>query len=174
MVASSGGRRSKKPADLKVFWLDPCRKPIKLGVEDLENRKLRHEAKARGDFEYVRMEMKQIRPVDLRMVDICDFLVVNIDLEVHCCGTYEELFWANRMKKPVLVRIVQGKENTPDWLLATLPFEMFFSTWDDVYVYMRHIAHDPVIDRLNRWYFFDWMGENCETIAPRPKRRAAR
>ena len=161
-------------ADLKVFWLDPCRKPIKLGVEDLENRKLRHEAKARGDFEYVRMEMKQIRPVDLRMVDICDFLIVNIDLEVHCCGTYEELFWANRMKKPVLVRIVQGKENTPDWLLATLPFEMFFSTWDDVYVYMRHIAHDPVIDRLNRWYFFDWMGENCETIAPRPKRRAAR
>jgi len=58
--------------------------------------------------------MKQIRPVDLRMVDICDFLVVNLDLQVHACGTYEELFWANRMKKPVLIRIEQGIEHTPD------------------------------------------------------------
>ena len=88
--------------DLKILWLDPTRKPIDIGVEDLENRALRHKAKRAGDFEFVRTQMKQIRPVDLRMVDICDFLVVNLDLEVHACGTYEELFWANRMKKPVL------------------------------------------------------------------------
>ncbi len=153
----------KKELDgLKIFWLDPCRKPIKLGVEDLENRQLRHKAKERGDFEYVRTEMKQIRPVDLRMVDITDFVIVNIDLDVHCCGTYEEVFWANRCKKPVIVRIAQGVEHTPDWLFATLPFEMMFSTWEDVCRYLRHIAHDPVIDRLNRWYFFDWMGEPNE------------
>ena len=48
--------------------------------------------------------MKQIRPVDLRMVDICDFLIVNLDLEVHATGTYEELYWANRCIKPILVR----------------------------------------------------------------------
>ena len=69
--------------DLKVLWLDPTRKPINIGVEDLENRALRQKAKRAGDFEFVRNQMKQIRPVDLRMVDICDFLVVNIDLDVH-------------------------------------------------------------------------------------------
>jgi len=116
----------------------------------MENRALRHKAKRAGDYEFVRNQMKQIRPVDLRMVDITDFLVVNIDLEVHACGTYEELYWANRMKKPCIVRIAQGVEHTPDWLFGTLPFEMIFSTWDQVKTYLRHIAHDPVIDRLNR------------------------
>jgi len=147
--------------DLKILWLDPTRKPIDIGVEDLENRGLRHKAKRAGDFEFVRSQMKQIRPVDLRMVGICDFLVVNLDLSVHACGTYEELYWGNRMKKPILVRIEQGVEHTPDWLFGTLPFEMIFSTWDEVKKYLLHVAHDPVIDRLNRWYFFNWMGENC-------------
>ena len=151
--------------DLKILWLDPTRKPINIGIEDLENRALRHKAKRAGDYEFVRNQMKQIRPVDLRMVDIADFLMVNLDLSVHACGTYEELTWANRMKKPILVRVEQGIEHTPDWLFGVLPFEMIFSTWDEVKKYLRHIAHDPVIDRLNRWYFFDWMGENCHGSA---------
>ena len=62
--------------------------------------------------------------------------------------------WANRQKKPVLVRIEQGKEHTL-WLYGMLPHQMIFSTWDQVKTYLRHIAHDPVIDRLNRWYFFN-------------------
>ena len=113
--------------DLKILWLDPTRKPIDIGVEDLENRALRQAAKRAGDFEFIRNQMKQIRPVDLRMVDICDFLIINIDLDVHACGTYEELYWGNRMKKPCVVRIAQGIEHTPDWLLGTLPFR------DDLY-----------------------------------------
>ena len=152
-------------SDLKILWLDPTRKPIDIGVEDLENRARRQQAKRAGDFEYIRNQMKQIRPVDLRMVDVADFLIVNLDLDVHATGTYEELYWANRCKKPILVRIEQGIEHAPDWLFGTLPFEMMFSTWDEVKGYMRHIAHDPVIDRLNRWYFFDWMGENCNRSA---------
>jgi hypothetical protein len=145
--------------DLKILWLDPTRKPIDIGVEDLENRAMRQAAKRAGDFEFIRNQMKQIRPVDLRMVDMSDFLVVNLDLEVASCGTWEELFWANRCKKPILVRIEQGIEHMPDWLFGTLPFEMMFSTWDEVSKYLRHIAHDPVIDRLNRWYFFNFTGE---------------
>jgi hypothetical protein len=159
--------------ELKILWLDPCRKPIDIGVEDLENRALRRKAKWAGDFEFVRTQMKQIRPVDLRMVDICDFVVCNLDLEVHACGTYEELFWANRMKKPVIVRVAQRVENTPDWLFGTLPFELIFSTWGEVKAYLLHIAHDSVIDRLNRWYFFNWMGEHCAVepnLSPHPRR----
>jgi hypothetical protein len=163
--------------DLKIHWLDPTRKPIDIGVEDLENRGLRHQAKRAGDFEFVRNQMKQIRPVDLRMVDVSDFLIVNLDLQIHATGTYEELYLANRQKKPVLIRVEQGIEHTPDWLFGTVPFEMIFSTWDQVKTYLRHIAHDPVIDRLNRWYFFNFTGENCigrgnrNTAAKRTARR---
>ena len=160
--------------DLRILWLDPTRKPINIGVEDLENRALRHKAKRAGDFEFVRTQMKQIRPVDLRMVDVSDFLVVNLDLDIHATGTYEELYLANRQKKPILVRIEQGIEHTPDWLFGVLPFEMIFSTWDEVKKYLRHIAHDPVIDRLNRWYFFQFTGENVYGDNAAVKQRRAR
>lgn len=145
--------------DLKILWLDPTNKPIDIGVEDLENREYRRLCKARGDFEAVQAEMKQIRPVDLRMVDICDFLIVNIDLDVHACGTYEELSWGNRCKKPCLVRVMQGKHEAPDWLYGMLPHQLIFSTWDEVLTYLRHIAHADHVDHLKRWMFFNFTGE---------------
>lgn len=46
--------------------------------------------------------MKVIRSVDLRLVDISDFMIVNLDLETHPCGTLEEIFWANRQKSRYL------------------------------------------------------------------------
>jgi hypothetical protein len=145
--------------DLKIFWLDPTHKPIDIGVEDLENKALRQRAKRQGRYNLVCKQMKQIRSVDLRMVDIADFLIVNIDLNIHVSGSYEELYWANRCKKPIILHVEQGKEQTPDWLLGTLPHEMIFSTWPEVKRYLNHIAHARNIDRLNRWYFFDWMGD---------------
>jgi hypothetical protein len=143
-------------ANLEVFWLDPSHKPIDIGIEDNETRAFANEMKAHGNFDSVVPQIKTIRCVDLRMVDISDFLVVNIDMDVHACGTYEELFLANRQKKPVIVHIEQGKQYTPNWLLATLPHEMIFSTWEEVDQYIRHIAHDPVIKHFNRWFFFNY------------------
>ena len=32
--------------ELKILWLDPTRKPIDIGIEDLENRVLRQQGKA--------------------------------------------------------------------------------------------------------------------------------
>jgi hypothetical protein len=145
--------------DLKILWLDPTNKPISLGIEDIENRQHRHFAKQKGDFDAVCLEMRQIRSVDLRMVDIADFMVVNIDVSVHACGTYEELFWANRMMKPILVRCAQGKRDAPDWLFGTLPHRLIFSTWDEVIAYLRHVAKDEHVDHLKRWRFFNFTGE---------------
>lgn len=145
--------------DLKILWLDPTDKPIGIGAEDLENRQFRHHCKQTGDWDTVQVEMKLIRRVDLRMVDICDFMVVNIDLDIHACGTYEELFWGNRCKKPCLVRVAQGKQEAPDWLFGTLPYQLIFSTWDEVIAYLHHVAHDTHVDHLKRWMFFNFTGE---------------
>lgn len=145
--------------DLKILFLDPTNKPIDIGIEDFENREHRHCCKGAGDFDTLGIEMKLVRHVDLRMVDICDFLVVNIDLDVHACGTYEELGWGNRMKKPCLVRVLQGKRHAPDWLFGMLPHQLIFSTWDEVIAYLRHIARDDHIDHLKRWMFFNFTGE---------------
>lgn len=139
-----------------VIVLDPTNKPIDIGVEDVECRATRRERKLAGDFDGVARDMRVIRSVDLRMVDLCDFVVVNIDTEVHATGTYEELFWANRMKHPILVHVEQGKEHAPDWLLGTLPHQMIFSDWSELYAYLDYIDTSPQVDTLRRWFFFTY------------------
>jgi hypothetical protein len=140
-----------------IIVLNPVDKPCEIGREDAESRRIRHEAKMRGDYSLL-IKDKEVRGVDLRLVDNTDFLIVNLDLETHPCGTYEELFWANREKKPIIVRVEQGKDHAPDWLWWTIPHQMIFSTWEEVKTYLDHIAFDPLekIDRFKRWIFFDW------------------
>jgi hypothetical protein len=99
--------------------------------------------------------MKSIRSVDLRLVDISDFIIVNLDLDTHPCGTLEEIFWANRQKKPIIIHMVQGKQNAPDWLFGTIPHEMIFSSWNEIENYLNSINTSSEIDSHNRWYFFN-------------------
>lgn len=145
--------------DLGILWLDPTHKPIDIGVEDDESRRQRHENKMAGRYDLVTDEMMPIRDVDRRMVNVSDFLIVNIDLEVHACGTYDEFNLANSQDKPILTHIEQGKNACPDWLFACIPHEHVFGSWTDLRKYVRHIAHDKVVDHMGRWLFFDWMGE---------------
>lgn len=144
---------------LGVQWLDPTRKPIDVGVESDESRAHRRECKQQGDLASVSEEMNPIRRVDLRMVDVSDFLIVNLDLDIHACGTYEEIFLANRQKKPVLIHVEQGRNNVPDWLLATFPEEYIFDSWSDLKDYLDKVDGDTEwVDTQGRWYFFNWMG----------------
>lgn len=137
-----------------VIVLDPTRKPCDLGSEDMENREYRRQLKIAGDYETLAREMRVIRSVDLRLVDIADFLVVNLDLSVFTCGTMEEIFWANRCKRPILIHVEQGKVRCPDWLYGTLPHEHIFSEWDEIYDYLDGIA-DGSRDHKRFMYFHD-------------------
>ncbi len=91
---------------LGVIVLDPCKKPLNIANE-MENRSLREELKEKNNYKQLAENFKIIRTVDLRMVDMADFLVVKLDTNIHTCGTYEELSWANRMKRPILIWCVQ-------------------------------------------------------------------
>ncbi len=150
-------RKSLK--DHGILWLDPTDKPTSVAAEDPETRRVRHQRKAAGDYKYVANEMKIIRATDLRLVDIADALIVNIDVDVHAAGTYEELYLANRQRKPVLVRTVQSVASTPDWLFGTLPYQHFFGDWDSLIKYLHHVDADPEIETYNRWKFFDFTGD---------------
>lgn len=144
--------------DLGIIWLDPTHKPINVGVEDDESRRLRRVNKMAGEYDLVADEMDPIRAVDRRMVAVSDFLIVNIDVEVHACGTYDEFSLANDQDKPILVHVEQGKQECPDWIFACIPHEHIFGTWLGLRKYLRHVAHDPVVDSMGRWMWFNWMG----------------
>lgn len=140
---------------LGITVFNPIKKPSSVGIED-ENTH-RHKLKLKADHNYDELSslMKSIRSVDLRLVDISDFLIVNLDLDVHPCGTYEEIFLANRQKKPIIIHMLQGKQNAPDWLFGTIPHMMIFSSWDQIKSYLNFIDTSENIDTYNRWYFFN-------------------
>lgn len=144
-----------------ILVYNPYEKPLisvtAQGLEDDDGFKLRVESLEKEDYDKTRSLMKNVRTTDLRLVDHSDFLVVNFDLTKIPCGTYEEAFWANREKKPVIFHCVQGKKNMPHWMFGTFPHELFFDSWSAVRRYILHIAYDPDIhiNTLNRWMFFN-------------------
>ena len=131
---------------LGIIVFNPIKKPTVVGQEDELTHKQKIKLKNTGKYDELSQLMKTIRSVDLRLVDISD---------IHPCGTYEEIFWANRQKKPIIIHMVQGKENAPDWLFGTIPHEMIFSSWDDIKSYLGSINEIDEINNYNRWYFFN-------------------
>lgn len=142
-----------KSLDIVVF--NPIKKPTIVGQEDERTHKYKIKLKLEQNYDELSHLMKVIRSTDLRLVDISDFLIVNLDLEVHPCGTYEEIFWANRQKKPIIIHMVQGKQSAPDWLFGTIPHEMIFSSWDLIKQYLSDVNSLAEIKTFNRWSFFN-------------------
>lgn len=140
--------------DLGIEIFNPCAKPQHLLNETAESVKYRHKLKSEGKFDEVALLVKEIRHIDLRMVDVCDFLIVHLDNDVRTCGTWEELFTANRSKKPILVHMEQGKENIPDWVLGTIPHEFIFSTWRELKDYLIQINNGCNMLSNDRWLLF--------------------
>jgi hypothetical protein len=140
--------------ELGIVVFNPISKPTDIGLEDKDTHAIKTKLKEKARYDELTAMMKTIRSVDLRLVDISDFLIVNLDLNTHPCGTLEEIFWANRQKKPIIIHMVQGKNHTPDWLFGTIPHQMIFSTWDEIKSYLQHINTSENIDSHKRWYFF--------------------
>lgn len=141
--------------EIGIVVFNPIIKPTDIGLEDQDSHTIKIKLKQQHRYDELSSMMKTIRSVDLRLVDISDFLIVNLDLNVHPCGTLEEIFLANRQKKPIIIHMVQGKDQTPDWLFGTIPHQMIFSNWDDIKSYLIHINNSENIDTYKRWYFFN-------------------
>ena len=106
-----GWRRKIKDQlnDLEILWFDPTCKPSHMGIEDENTRKAVMDAKKKGHFNTVAEILRPIRCVDLRMIDLSDFIIVFLDRKNSGFGTIEEITLANREKKPILICQEDGK-----------------------------------------------------------------
>ena len=117
---------------LGVTVFDPTNKKVLGFDESLEDVNRRKTLKSTANYDQVSREMRRIRCIDLRMVDLSDFVIVNLDMDTYTTGTWEEVTLANRQKKPLIFRIQQGKGRAPDWLFGMIDHEMIFDTWFEV------------------------------------------
>lgn len=102
------------------------------------------------------MIMQDIVRMDLRMIDVAHFVIMNLDTSVHMCGSYGEQSVACLQKKPVIIHCPQGLHDIPNWIWGICKHEMFFDHWDDVKTYLLSIHKGTDTNHLNRWRFFDW------------------
>ena len=155
--------------ELGVGVFNPCNKPSDYAPEDEDTRELIHTLKRSEKYDDVSAIMKPICAVDLRMVDIAHFIVMNIDMDNHLCGSYHEAFVAIGQKKPVVIMCKQGKRGLPNWMFGVVPHQMVFSNWSETIEYLHHINEDEDVEHLNRWRFFDFnkvYGNDTSGIRP--------
>jgi hypothetical protein len=140
---------------MNITVLNPCNKPIESAKEDEHTRKDIEYYKQTGQFDKIRANYNHIRNADLRCVDVSDFVIAHIDINIHACGSYEEIVTANRQKKPTLIWCEQGKQNAPNWLFLMLPHEHIFGSMDELLSYLRSINTSKDTASLKRWFFFN-------------------
>lgn len=133
---------------------NPMDKPLQYPIADEhEKREERKNWKKEGRLDLLKDFLWDIRHVDLRMTDRSDWGIFYIDLDIHSCGTYEELTRMNMSKKPCLTMCKQGVLNTPDWIVGKLPLENIFGNWEDLISYMDKVNSGEIKD-TRRWVFF--------------------
>lgn len=149
------GWREKMTTDLQemgIVCYDPYKKPFIIDVDECEDAQSEIlDLVSKKDFDEAARRMKLIRSYDLALVDKADFLICYIDPDVHTCGSYEELFWCNRLKRPIFLIVEGGKSKTPLWLLGTVPHKYIYDNFEDVVEMLRRIDSGEKTMDSGRW-----------------------
>lgn len=140
---------------LGVISLDPYKKPfLNAPDEDSETHAKMATLMNNGDYDDVAHFFKQIRSLDLSMVDRSDFIVCYLNPKTPTFGTMEELSWAVRMKRPIFIIMEGGKSKTPLWVMGMLPHKYIYDSFDDVKKVLTNIDSGVKPIDSNRWRLF--------------------
>ncbi len=141
-----------------VKVLDPCDKPIKdVRYKEIEGEKIQmFELKNTGRYFELTQRMKEIVHMDLRMVDVSDFVIVYLDMDARPFGTIHELINSLNQRKPTLVVVEGGRRaNASNWLFGIMDYNFIFDNFEDLQVFLDQIDSGNTIGDLSRWVFFE-------------------
>ena len=119
-----------------------------------EEKKKMMQLKETGRYFELTERMKDIVHVDLRMVDVSDFLIIYLDLDVGMFGTIHELLNSLAQRKPTLVVINGGRARAPNWLFGIMDYNFMFDSFDDLQIFLNQINDGTIGGDLSRWVFF--------------------
>lgn len=110
-------------AGLNIDFLDPTNKleGYKQGLD--EDKGYQDRLQSTGEFLKLRDFVASYRRYDLRCVDYCDFIVTVVDPNIHLCGTYDEVFTAERQHRPSFFVCEGGLKRLPRWLFDVVELD---------------------------------------------------
>jgi nucleoside 2-deoxyribosyltransferase len=146
-------------SEMGIVVLNPLRKPLLSWEESEECMQLRKHWRETGQYEKIN-SLSRIRNTDLRMVDISDFVIAYLDMEARPAGTFEEIYLANKQKKPVIIVAEGGYSQVPDWVYWALPFEFIHENFDGAIQYLRNI--NSGLRDHKRFVHFDYSMLTCD------------
>ena len=143
----------KSLEEMGVICFDPYDKPFMQTVpEDDEVRKNMKIAMDNGAYGSVHSHFKVVRNDDLRLTDEANFLICHMeDPRIASWGTAEEIYTANRAKKPIFVSVKGGIKNAPVWLMGALQPQYFYNSLDELLNMLHLINDEKVRIDSDRW-----------------------
>lgn len=147
----------KELQPLDIVCLDPYLKPFVDHCEENEEvRKNLMELRNRGEFELISKRMKRVRQLDLRQVDLADFIVCHLDSNVPTVGTIEELAVAERQSKVVFISFEEGIKSCNLWLFGMFDYKYFYNSIDESIEMIKKINNSKVEIDSDRWKLLDY------------------
>lgn len=145
---------------INIGVLNPCDKSV------IRNSKINEDENFLSYIESLKTEkkykeiqeiMQEIVRVDLKMVDLSNFLILNIERDVHMCGSYAEQTLACFQRKPILVHCSSGINKIPNWLFGVCDPELFFDNWQALKDYIESVNNGVIIDDMDsKWRFINY------------------
>lgn len=135
--------------DIGLYILDPTNKPKNLFSETEKEKGNTKLFKENNDFKSLRKFAKQIRRIDLRLVDLSSFLIAYIDPKIHMFGTIDEIITAERQQKPILCIVNGEKKDMSLWAYAIFKEHEIFTSVEECVQYIKDIDNGniPIDDR---------------------------
>lgn len=139
----------KLTSHLNLDIINPCVKPPGCSVEIQNGHRVSTTLRENKDWQGMQKFVKKLRREDLRFTDISDFLIAYIDPEVPSYGTPDEIYTAERQKKPLFCIIKGGIEKLPVWLFGVFELNEIFSTVEECVAHLEKINNGeiPLDDR---------------------------
>jgi hypothetical protein len=137
-----------------IRFFDPYYKPFVHDVpEDENSRAEMHHWMETEQYDLVASRMKDVRSLDLRLCDICDWFVAVIKPSVASWGSAEEITTVIREKKPLFLVIddPQGKKATPLWLMSIMPHKYIYNSVEEAVETINAINSGVVKMSSDRW-----------------------
>lgn len=137
-----------------IKFIDPYYKPFVHDVpEDDNSRAEMHHWMETEQYDLVASRMKDVRSLDLRLCDICDWFIAVIKPSIASWGSAEEITTVIREKKPLFLVIddPRGKKATPLWLMAIMPHKYIYNNIDEVIQTITAIDNGVIKMSSDRW-----------------------